>query len=225
MHGSAGATVQAGSGGRPTEPLSLRELFDLNAYWLAINILWGAIGISLLPILMVDLVCSGQEACSALTPILPGLSVGKGTAEAIIVNFGVIIAILVQPTIAAISDHTSSRIGRRKPYIFVGTILDMVFLVGLYLAGAWSASSSSTACSSSARTSPRVRSRATCPISSRREQVGLASGLMGLMILLGVGGGAILVAVAISLGDARYVIFPIMAVELVDDAADRDPRP
>ena len=73
MHGSAGATVQAGTDGRPTEPLSLRELFDLNAYWLAINILWGAIGISLLPILMVDLVCSGQEACSALTPILPGL--------------------------------------------------------------------------------------------------------------------------------------------------------
>ena len=28
----------------------LRELFDLNSYWLAVNILWGALGISLLPI-------------------------------------------------------------------------------------------------------------------------------------------------------------------------------
>ena len=75
MTGSAdGAIVD----GRPTEALSLRELFDLNAYWLAINILWGAIGISLLPILMVDLVCGGKQACGTLTPILPGLSVGQG---------------------------------------------------------------------------------------------------------------------------------------------------
>ncbi len=46
------------------------------------------------------------------------------------------------------------------------------------------------------------------------KQVGLASGLMGLMILIGVGGGAMLVAVANSLGDARFVVFAIMAVEL-----------
>ncbi len=215
MHGSAGATVQAGTDGRPTEPLSLRELFDLNAYWLAINILWGAIGISLLPILMVDLVCSGQEACSALTPILPGLSVGKGTAEAIIVNLGVIIAILVQPTVAAISDHTSSRIGRRKPYIIVGTILDMVFLVGLYLAGAWIGVLVFYCLLQFSSNFAQGPFQGYMPDLVPAEQVGLASGLMGLMILLGVGGGAILVAVAISLGDARYVIFPIMAVELV----------
>ena len=45
--------------------------------------------------------------------------------------------------------------------------------------------SPSTSCSSSARTSPRARSRATCPTSCRSEQVGLASGLMGTMIVLG----------------------------------------
>ena len=60
MHGPAGGTGGAGDG-RPTEPLSLRELFDLNAYWLAINILWGALGISLLPVLMVDVVCHGES--------------------------------------------------------------------------------------------------------------------------------------------------------------------
>ena len=134
MHGPAGGTGGAGDG-RPTEPLSLRELFDLNAYWLAINILWGALGISLLPVLMVDLVCHGESACLSPTAILPGLTVGKGTAEAIIVNLGVIVAILVQPTVAAISDHTTSRIGRRKPFILVGTLFDMAFLVGFYLAG------------------------------------------------------------------------------------------
>ncbi len=176
MHGSATTAGAASGDGRPTEALGLRELFDLNAYWLAINLLWGALGISLLPVLMVELVCGGDKACPNPTSILPGVTVGKGAAEAIIINLGVIIAILVQPTVAALSDHTSSRLGRRKPYIIVGTLLDMVFLLGFYLAGRGSGSSSSTACSSSARTSPRDRSRATCPISCRRSRSGSRAG-------------------------------------------------
>ena len=41
------ATGGSNADGRPTADLSIRELFDLNSYWLAINILWGALGISL----------------------------------------------------------------------------------------------------------------------------------------------------------------------------------
>src|SRR6188472_622884 len=132
------ASAQTGPEGRPTAELSLRELFDLNIYWLAINILWGAIGISLLPILIVDLVCHGDQVCGNPQPILGGVLASKGLAEAIIVNLGVLVAILVQPTVAALSDHTTSPIGRRKPYIIVGTALDMIFLLALYLVGAWS---------------------------------------------------------------------------------------
>jgi MFS family permease len=38
---------------------------------------------------------------------------------------------------------------------------------------------------------------------------------MGLMILVGAGGGAMLVALANMAGDPRYVVFPILAVELL----------
>ena len=168
---------------------------------------------------MVDLVCSGKAACSSPTPILPGLSVGKGTAEAIIVNLGVIIAILVQPTVAAISDHTTSRLGRRKPYIIVGTCSTWSSCVGLYLAGAWIGVLVFYCLLQFSSNFAQGPFQGYMPDLVPAKQVGLASGLMGLMILLGVGGGAILVAVAIALGNARYVIFPIMAVELVDDAA------
>ena len=218
MHGPTGATGGTGStggDGRPTEALSLRELFDLNAYWLAINILWGAIGISLLPVLMVDLVCGGVSACTNPTAILPGVVVGKGAAEAIIVNLGVLIAILVQPTIAAISDHTSSRLGRRKPYIIIGTVLDMVFLLGFYLAGAWVGILVFYCLLQFSSNFAQGPFQGYMPDLVPAKQVGLASGLMGLMILLGVGGGAMLVAVAQRLGDARYVVFVIMAVELL----------
>src|SRR6185369_17256326 len=57
------ATGGSNADGRPTADLSIRELFDLNSYWLAINILWGALGISLLPILIIDTVCGGDQVC------------------------------------------------------------------------------------------------------------------------------------------------------------------
>ena len=44
---------------------------------------------------------------------------------------GVVIAIIVQPTIGSISDYTISRWGRRKPYIFIGSTLDVIFLIGI----------------------------------------------------------------------------------------------
>ena len=214
MHGPATTAGAASGDGRPTEALGLRELFDLNAYWLAINLLWGALGISLLPVLMVELVCGGDKACPNPTSILPGITVGKGAAEAIIINLGVIIAILVQPTVAALSDHTSSRLGRRKPYIIVGTLLDMVFLPGFYLAGAWVGILVFYCLLQFSSNFAQGPFQGYMPDLVPAKQVGLASGLMGLMILVGVGGGAMLVAVANSLGDARFVVFAIMAVEL-----------
>ncbi len=201
--------------GRPTADLSLRELFDLNVYWLAINILWGAIGISLLPILIVDLVCAGDAVCANPLPIFGSFTVPKGLAEAIIVNLGVLVAILVQPTVAAISDHTTSRMGRRKPYIIIGTLLDMVFLLGFYLAGAWIGLLVFYVALQFSSNFAQGPFQGYMPDLVPARQVGLASGLMGLMILLGAGGGAILVAVANALGNPRYVIFVIMAVEFV----------
>jgi hypothetical protein len=44
---------------------------------------------------------------------------------------GVITAVIVQATVGTISDYTVSRWGRRKPYIVVGGLLDVVFLWAL----------------------------------------------------------------------------------------------
>ena len=219
MHGPAGTTGGAdvaGLDGRPTEELKLHELFDLNIYWLAINLLWGALGIALLPILMIDLVCHGNEACSDLTPIVGGVTVSKGVAEAIIVNLGALVAILVQPTVAAISDHWSSRIGRRKPFIVVGTLFDMVFLIGLYLAGAWAGVLLFYVLLQFSSNFAQGPFQGFMPDLVPARQVALASGLMGLMILLGVGGGAMLVALFNNVfHNPRGVVFVVMATEFI----------
>ena len=56
---------------------------------------------------------------------------GAGRALFLISISGAIIAVIVQPTIGSISDYTISRWGRRKPYIFIGSLLDLVFLIGI----------------------------------------------------------------------------------------------
>jgi MFS family permease len=106
--------------GRPKAPLSTGRLIAVTAYWLAITTLMGALTFSVIP----RLVESPGVLGDANHP-LAGLAIGA------ITTVGVIIAIVVQPTMGAISDHTRHRLGRRKPYIVAGTAMDLVFLAFL----------------------------------------------------------------------------------------------
>jgi MFS family permease len=109
-----GATVD--SEGRPTALLPLRQLFDISIYWLGLTCIAAGIGTIL----------AGRLQYESLVP--------KGTEGAALVQMtvaGTFIAAVVQPTVGSISDYTTSRWGRRKPYIFIGSILDVVFLLGI----------------------------------------------------------------------------------------------
>ncbi|HEY8180389.1 MAG TPA: MFS transporter [Candidatus Limnocylindria bacterium] len=103
--------------GRPKAALHFGQLLAVSAYWLAITVLWGAFTFSVIP----RLVESDGVLGDAGHP-LAALAIG------VVTTAGVLIAIVVQPTMGAISDHTRSRLGRRKPYILAGTLLDIVFL-------------------------------------------------------------------------------------------------
>ena len=103
--------------GRPKTSLSWVQLLAVTAYWLAITVLWGAFTFSVIP----RLVESAGVLGSSTHP-LAGLAIG------VITTAGVLIAIIVQPTMGAISDHTQARMGRRKPYILIGTAMDLLFL-------------------------------------------------------------------------------------------------
>jgi MFS family permease len=103
--------------GRPKSVLSWVQLLAVTAYWLAITTLWGAFTFSVIPRLV-----ESRGVLGSSTHPLAGLAIG------VITTAGVLIAILVQPTMGAISDHTRSPIGRRKPYIIIGTAMDLAFL-------------------------------------------------------------------------------------------------
>jgi len=104
------------AGGRPTRSLPMPQLVQISLYWLGLTVVWG--GWEIL----------GQERIEEFFE--PGVAPAMlGAMEAI----AVIMAIAVQPTVGNISDYTISRWGRRKPYIFIGTVLDFIFIVAIAL--------------------------------------------------------------------------------------------
>ena len=96
--------------------LPIWQLVTLSIYWFGIVIIWGGLNKIILPAMIED---------------QPGGAANLGILLAILVTVGVIAPILVQPTVGMISDYTVTRWGRRKPYIFIGALLDVVFLFGI----------------------------------------------------------------------------------------------
>jgi MFS family permease len=60
------------------------------------------------------------------------------TALGVMRTAGLLVAMLVQPAAGILSDRNTSRFGRRRPFIFSGVMLDLVFLVAIGLStGYW----------------------------------------------------------------------------------------
>jgi len=102
-----------------SHPLRLFDYLTLNAYWFSISYLWNSMGPILLPALVTLLVPESQ----------------KGGALGTISALGLIVAIIVQPAAGAWSDAHTSRWGRRRPYIVVGTLFDVLFLLAMAFSG------------------------------------------------------------------------------------------
>ncbi len=109
------------TGARPARKLGHLDFALLSIYWVAIGYLWTSLGGLIIPDLVIQLVGRRHE----------------GTALAVLEGIGSLMAVVWQPVVGAISDRTRSRWGRRRPFIVVGTVGDVIFLVGLALSGSY----------------------------------------------------------------------------------------
>ena len=96
-----------------------------------------------------------------------------------------IVGIIVQPTVGYISDFTVSRWGRRKPYIVFGSLLDVVFLVGIATANTVLVLAAFVILLSFSTNIARGPFQGYVPDLVAEPQVGLASGLVGMMQIVG----------------------------------------
>jgi MFS family permease len=171
--------------GRPTRTLPLSQLITLSIYWFGIVLIWGGLNKIIVP---------------AMIGELPGGEENLGVLLAIIVTVGVIAPILIQPTIGTISDYTVTRWGRRKPYIVIGALLDVVFLVGIATSETYLALVAFYFLLQLSSNFAQGPFQGYVPDLVPARQVGLASGLMGTMIVLGTIAGVGIATLGVNTG-------------------------
>jgi MFS family permease len=188
------------SSGRPSERLPLRELVRLSVYWLGLSSIFAGLSAILV----------GRLEFDAL--VEPGAA---GRTLFLLTIGGAVIAMVVQPTIGSISDYTISRWGRRKPYIFIGTALDLVFLAGIALSQDLIAIAAFVALLQFSSNFAQGPFQGYVPDLVPAPQVGLASALVGMMQILGNVAGFVVAGIAVATDQFAIGLIALGVLEFV----------
>jgi MFS family permease len=191
------------SSGRPLRLLPRMQLVRISLYWLGISVVWSGI---------LDIV-NGRLQFTGLVP-----KGGEGIGALQISVFGLLIALAVQPTVGTISDYTITRWGRRKPYVFIGSTLDVLFLFGIASSNTVLAIAAFVCLLQFSSNFSQGPFQGYIPDLVPGSQVGLASGLLGLFSALGNVLGFVIAAIAVwaSSSDPNAFFYGTMALALIE---------
>ena len=184
-----GAAAGVDAAGRPTATLPAWQLVRLSLYWLGLTAVMGGITALL----------GNRLVAESFVPVA-----AQGDALFRMTALGAFIAVLVQPTVGTISDYTISRWGRRKPYIVIGSILDVVFLLGIASSNTVLAIAVFVVLLQVSSNFAQGPFQGYVPDLVPAPQVGIASSLVGLFTVLGTVAGFAIAAVALAL----YAVYP-----------------
>ena len=98
-----------------------RDYVRITIFGLAISALWGSLHSIILPLRILDFVAESQ----------------KNTYLGLLTLSGLLLAMAVQPIAGAISDRSSLRWGRRRPYILLGSIVALFLIPGIGFVGSY----------------------------------------------------------------------------------------
>ena len=148
------------------------QILAISIFWFALNLHWSALGIIILPSQVFKMVGDAQ----------------KGEALAFVLVPGAFVSLFANPLFGMLSDRMRGRLamwGRRRPYILVGTLVNVGGLI--WMAAARDIPTLAIAYvlvqfSSNAAQAPF---HALLPDIVPEEQRGVASGVMGFLQILG----------------------------------------
>jgi|LDZU01.1.fsa_nt_gi Na+/melibiose symporter-like transporter len=95
------------------QKLTIPNLISINIYWFGLSFLWNTLHPIVLPAILLNFVPDAN----------------KNTYLGLLTFLGLILAMVVQPISGAASDRSTSRWGKRRPFIALGTLLDLVVLL------------------------------------------------------------------------------------------------
>jgi MFS family permease len=183
--------------GRPTRVLPVAQILQLSMYWFAISAIWGTVTLFL------------QRRMEDLVP-----KDVTGTAYGAVTAAGALVAILVQPTIGSISDYTTSRWGRRKPYIALGAVFDVLFLAGLATSQTYVSVFAFVCLLQLSSNTAQGPFQGYLPDLVPAPQVSFASAVYGVMNVLGKVCGIVLAAVGQATGNFTISLIGVGLLEL-----------
>jgi len=149
--------------------LSVLDHICLNVFWFAFSVLWGSLLVVTIPSQVLSMVGDAH----------------KGTGMAWIMGLGAFIALVFPPFVGAISDRTHFRIGRRRPFILAGTIINCLALLGMAYFDSFSLYVLAFLFVELGNNLAMAAYSALIPDIVPHDRRGLASGYMNLMIMLG----------------------------------------
>jgi len=109
-----GATVKANG-------FSHFDYLKITIFGFALAALWGSLHSVILQVRLLDFVVESQ----------------KNTYLGLLTFAGLVVAMAIQPIAGTISDRSGFRWGRRRPYILIGAVLGILFLLGIGSAGSY----------------------------------------------------------------------------------------
>ncbi len=172
---------------RPATRLGVWPMLALAGYWLGISAMWAGLASIL----------SGRLEFEGMVP-----RGTEGDALFRMLAAGGLVAIVLQPAVGALSDHTATRWGRRRPYIAAGALGDLVFLAGIATSHTVLAIAGFVFALQVSSNTAQGPYQGLVPDLVPDTQLGSASGLVGLMTALGNVAGYLVGAAAIATG--RY---------------------
>jgi MFS family permease len=202
--GSHDAGDDPEAGARPTALLPMSQLARISLYWLGLTAIDASVGLFVTNRLEFDKLVAPDEVGRSMFLISIGAS---------------IMGILIQPTVGYLSDFTVSRWGRRKPYIVFGSLFDVLFLVAISQGSSVLALAAFVLLLSVSTNIARGPFQGYVPDLVAEPQVGMASGMVGLMQVVGNVTGYVLVSLSVALDVMPLSLMAVAIVELVTMAS------
>jgi Na+/melibiose symporter-like transporter len=104
-----------------TTPFRRRDYVRITLFGFAVTALWQSLHSIILPVRLLDFVPEAQ----------------KNTYLGLLTLSGLLLAMLYQPVIGAISDRSRSLLGRRRPFILAGGLIAVLLIPGIGLGGSF----------------------------------------------------------------------------------------
>lgn len=144
------------------------DLITVNIYWLGISMISGSMTPLILPYLVQQFVADEV----------------KNTFYGNLRFAGLMIAVLVQPAAGLLSDRCTSRWGKRRPFILIGTLFDLILITVIGLATGYWALFAATLALQVASNIAHGAQQGLIPDLIPEDKRGRASGVKAIMELL-----------------------------------------